>query len=359
MKKIVLMFLACVAFGFCYAQDGYRIKGKLINGDSKEAYLIVNEDTIARAEIKNGMFEFVGKVDEAIYTVLSIDGMFQMIPVFLENTNFNITVDWLNANGSIVEGGIEQKIFQTFREIESQIGIERLKCMGIMQNTEDQKLRDSAHKEMSNLSKLQQAEENKVIQANPDAAASAMMVSVNVDLFSLKFSKERFNLLSEKGRATRYGKIAGEAIALKERTAIGAIAPDFELESVEGKVFKMSDVKAKVKVLMFWKPSVEIYREKSDYIMPIYNEYKDKGLEIISISREEDRDVWEKIVKEDKRPWKEGYDWKNGVSSVLELYGGKEHNVSHLYVLDENNKIIYDGVPYNSFRTCMERLFKK
>lgn len=328
-----------------------------MNGTTGKVYLIVDKDTLV-TEIQEGRFELTGKVDETVMATVMVESIMKGFPLFLENTDFKVTIDSSDEKFYTVEGGKEQAVWKEFQSVDEDFMLRNRNYLAVMQNAKSQSEYDSIRKEMNGLTKLQQAEEDKLIQANPDAAVSAWMVSRNVRLYTLEFSKKRFAMLSEKGKNTLYGRVAGEAIAAKERTLVGNVAPDFELTDVDGKTFKMSDVKAKVKVLMFCKASIPVYREANKYIETVYNEYKEKGLEIISISWEENREAWKQLVTEDKLPWKEGFDWKDGKSAVLELYGGKSHKVSHLYVLDENDRILYINVPYRSFRTCMERVFK-
>ena len=357
MKKIVLAFIACIACGLSYAQNGYKIMGNIADGTIGKVHLIMDYDTLT-TEIQEGRFELTGKVDETIMATIMVDSIMKAFPLFLENTDFKVTIDPSGEKVYAVEGGTEQAVWEEYQIVDEKFKGKNSEYLAAMQNATSREEYDSVRKEMSGLTKLQQEEENKLIQTYPDAAVSAWMVSRNVRLYTLEFSKKRFAMLSEKGKNTLYGRVAEEAIAAKERTLVGNIAPDFELTDVNGQTFKMSDVKARVKVLMFCKASIPVYREANKYIETVYNEYKEKGLEIISISWEEDREAWKQLVNEDKLPWKEGFDWKDGKSAVLELYGGKSHKVSHLYVLDENNRILYINVPYRSFRTCMERVFK-
>lgn len=68
------------------------------------------------------------------------------------------------------------------------------------------------------------------------------------------------------------------AVASKE------MAPDFELEDLEGNTFKLSSTRGKVVVLNFWSTGCDPCREEMPQFEMLYNEYKDKGLLFVGVS---------------------------------------------------------------------------
>lgn len=65
-------------------------------------------------------------------------------------------------------------------------------------------------------------------------------------------------------------------------------APDFTLSDTDGKRISLSDFKGKVILIDFWATWCPFCRESIPILGSLYNDYKDKGLEIIGIALEYD-----------------------------------------------------------------------
>ncbi len=360
MKKLFTTVVAAfLTLCVCNAQNGYRIEGSISNYSEGKMCLVSRGDTLARAELKGGRFEMTGKVDEPTLAYIYVEGESKPAPVFLENTNFTVEIDLDAVYSGKIEGGYEQSLFSAFNAIDMGIIRKRGDLNTRLQQATSQAEADSIQIILLGLMREQQDEENELIRANPDASASAQLITKFMNIYNLNFVKLRYGLLSDKAKATRYGKLVGQHIEARERTEIGVVAPDFTLTDADGNTFRMSDVKAKVKVLMFWKPSDSRYSDASRLVLRTYEKFHDKGMEVISISREDGYDDWVGVVRKDGFPWKQGFDWKDGYSQAMYLYGGYDQNgarLRYLYVLDENNKILYINVSQKDIQQCMESL---
>lgn len=65
-------------------------------------------------------------------------------------------------------------------------------------------------------------------------------------------------------------------------------APDFTLSDISGNSLRLSDFKGKVVLIDFWATWCPFCRESIPILNSLYNDYKDKGLEIIGIALEYD-----------------------------------------------------------------------
>ncbi|MFA5848616.1 MAG: TlpA disulfide reductase family protein [Bacteroidales bacterium] len=89
------------------------------------------------------------------------------------------------------------------------------------------------------------------------------------------------------------------------RSTDGAKVKDFTLPAPDGKMVSLSDFKGKWVILDFWYVDCHWCRKLAPNLGKIYKEYKDKGLEIISISvdKESDRERMLKVIKDDGMVW--------------------------------------------------------
>ncbi|WP_018627697.1 TlpA family protein disulfide reductase [Niabella aurantiaca] len=106
-----------------------------------------------------------------------------------------------------------------------------------------------------------------------------------------------------------------------------AIAKDggfenFSMQTAEGKEFKLSDVKNKKLILVdFWASDCGPCRITHPRLIALYKKYVDKGLEIISVSLDSDREKWLTAIKEDKiGHWINVSDLKNWESPLAKKY---------------------------------------
>ena len=79
------------------------------------------------------------------------------------------------------------------------------------------------------------------------------------------------------------------------------LAPDFALKDEKGNTIRLSDYKGKTVLLNFWATWCGPCRREIPGFVKLYNEYKDKGFEIIGISV--DQAGWQVI-----KPFMENYD---------------------------------------------------
>ena len=80
-------------------------------------------------------------------------------------------------------------------------------------------------------------------------------------------------------------------------------APDFTLPDKTGKSLSLSDFRGKYVLLDFWASWCAPCREKNRALNEKYAQWKVRGLEIISISLDDNKQAWLKAVEEDKIQW--------------------------------------------------------
>ena len=110
----------------------------------------------------------------------------------------------------------------------------------------------------------------------------------------------------------------GPAGAL-QGNVVGQQAPDFELETLDGKKVKLSDYRGKAVLLNFWATWCQPCKIEMPWLIEFQNKYRDQGFEIVGVAMEDtEKPKIESFLKE----MKVNYVVLLGKESVGEQYGG-------------------------------------
>ena len=346
MKKFLLSLAAfSLILSACDNTPKYTIDGT-IQGDQTGNVLLVSEngnqlDTLGKAAIKNGKFKFSGHVDSLTIAYASIEGSRYYIPVFLENANYTALLDPANPMGNKIEGTKNQTIINSFITINQGLQKERMEIqqqyMAANQAKDTEKM-TALESKMEELIESAEAKEEDLLKENPDTYATAFLLLTKMGQMEYEQLNAIYDPLSPEIKATTPGKEIAAYLARLAPTAVGQVAPDFTLETPDGKPLSMHSVKGKVKVLDFWASWCGPCRAENPNVVELYKKFHPKGLEIVGISLDENKDQWQQAIKDDKLAWKQMSDLKGWESEVAQLYGISA--IPHTIILDENNVII-------------------
>lgn len=122
------------------------------------------------------------------------------------------------------------------------------------------------------------------------------------------------------------------------KVPLGSIAPDFSIKDTLGRVANLSDFKNKYVLIDFWASWCGPCRRNNPTLKDIYNQYKAKGLRVLSVSVDKDPKNWKKAIREDKMNWTQGSDLIGPKSLPAVRYGVTAYPTYIL--LDPTGKII-------------------
>ena len=147
-------------------------------------------------------------------------------------------------------------------------------------------------------------------------------------------------------------------ISLAKAPEVGQKAPDIELPGVDGKPVRLSSLKGNVVLLDFWASWCGPCRKENPYTVEIYNEYKDKGFTIYSVSLDQSKDKWKKAIAADE------LSWPNHVSDLRGWYSKAAllYNIEAIpatYLIDRDGTIIAKDIRSTELEQQLKKIFKR
>ena len=88
----------------------------------------------------------------------------------------------------------------------------------------------------------------------------------------------------------------------------GIVSPSFEYENHKGGKSKLEDFKGKYVYIDVWATWCGPCRKEIPNLKKLYELYKGKGLEIVSVSIDKNETAWKKALAEEKLSWPNGLD---------------------------------------------------
>ena len=89
---------------------------------------------------------------------------------------------------------------------------------------------------------------------------------------------------------------------------IGNPARDFTFDTKDRGRIKLTDVQSPITILYFWDSTCGHCKKETPRLKKLYEEYKDRGLEVVAITLENEFTSWNKYIAENELTWINGYE---------------------------------------------------
>lgn len=134
---------------------------------------------------------------------------------------------------------------------------------------------------------------------------------------------------------------------------------DFKQTGIDGKeISALEFIKGnKLTIVDFWASWCPPCVAEIPNIKGIYNEYKDKGLGIFSISLDSKEDAWKGAIKKHEMNWTHVSDLKGWENAAAKQYGVQ--SIPFMMVVDAEGKIVAQDVRGEELKKLIEDYFNK
>lgn len=332
MKKLLIAVLVILGMASC---NTFKIKVNLENSNGKTVYLQrydgLDMKTLDSVVVKgdNAVFKVKQNENTDAYNIM-IDGWRRPLTFFADNQDVTITGDYQNYNGINVLASESQEKLNKFmtevNSIENEQEIYYYVLDFTKQNIE-----------------------------NPLAPYALYRYKW---AFSLNDLENLYDAMPADMHSA-YKYLVVEYIKGLKLTEIGMPYLDFTQKDVNGEDFTLSSVigKSKIVILDFWASWCPDCRKENPGLVAIYNEFKDKGLDIVSVSLDLNEAAWKKAIADDNLSWKNHVsDLKGWGNAAADMY-----TIAYIpqnIFLDENGIIVKKNVPAERMKEFLDSFLK-
>lgn len=366
MKNYIMLFLFIIgnAFTSTLKADDIIVKGKVEGVKTGRLYMLArlseeNIDTIGFCDFKKGRFQMKVVANEPMVTQIVLEGYSGGFTLLAE-PGVTYSANLSNGSGFYIKGGTFNEDYtahmassDSMRSIVTSLQ-ERYK-----QLRDNKKFRSAS--QVNDTLKIEQEKLRKLtidfLSKNDNLITAYTMLS-NIEMrdAGLRETKEIYNSMGEGAKNSHCGRIIRERMERMEKTIGGALAPDFTLEDINGNPITMSAVKGKIKIIDFWASWCGPCRLNNPALRKLYDEFHSKGLEIIGVSLDTQKASWQKAIEKDGLEWINVSSLNGWDCDIVRLYNVT--GVPALYILDEHNRIIANGLRGEQLKTFLQERLK-
>jgi peroxiredoxin len=216
--------------------------------------------------------------------------------------------------------------------------------------------RDSILNEVDDLRKKELREEYLVVKNNPSSLISAHLLDVFKTTWDIKKVLPLYSSFTDKVKNSNYGKSIKRYIELYADLKIGDKFANFESTDTDGKIVKLSDIKAKAVLLDFWASSCFPCRKENKHLVKAYDDYKKYGFEIFGVSGDSKKEDWLDAIKKDKLIWTNVFDGKGMDSKPFLIYG--INGIPDNFLINSEGIIVARNLRGDDLRKKLDELLK-
>ena len=347
--KRINRFIVCAAASLmllaaCTEENAYRVKGEgsaLKNGDTlfltTDLVNLTPTDTII---VKDGQFTLSGQTDSTFFCLIySASDDELAVPFFIEPGT--ITIDMpKDMELSRVSGTPCNNEWQVVNDTMMSMSIKMNRLASQMYSYQNEEQMRKTQQQMDQLNAQFKSFIHEKAKKNISNEFGYFLVTFYCnELLSPTECRELIAQMPEQMRQRSKVKELEEDIKMTEGNNEGQIG-NFKMADMSGQEISILEEvkKHKLTVLDFWASWCGPCRRAVPQVVQIYSKYHEKGLGIIGISLDEDKNSWTKAINDMGMTWTHVSDLKGWDNAIAKSFGIRA--IPHMMLVDQQGSII-------------------
>jgi len=363
MKKLFYLSIVTILFISCAPPPQYTLTVNLDGVEEGMYYLTTRQSgtwiNLDSAEIieQKGIF-IRNEMEQPEMLFVQLKGQRFRVPVFAENSNIEVIGDSEKSQKVMISGSASQIEYDSYLEKVS-IYENQLKEIYDEYRKASEEKNDDLIAELD--AKYEDINDQKMdftynyILENPASVVSAYIAKNNnyyLELDQLDAIATGYDASID---SSVYVKDLRARVAILKSVAIGKKYIDFTMNDVNGAPVALSTlVGGKYVLLDFWAAWCGPCRRENPNVVAIYNDYKDKGFDVVGISLDRKKEDWLKAIEDDKLTWNHISDLAYWNNAAAKLYG--VNSIPHSILLDRDGIIIAKNLRGEELRNKIAEL---
>jgi peroxiredoxin len=192
------------------------------------------------------------------------------------------------------------------------------------------------------------------VDSHSNSIVSANLLSVYASTWGRETATTLYKKLSDEIKNTSYAKNVLEFISLNKDLKIGDKYADFSQEDTQQKLVSLSDYNGKIVLLEFWGSWCGPCRKENPELVKMYDEFKDKGFEILGVAAETSKNAWMKAIETDKLTWTNVTDFRGDKNKAALIYGVSYYPTN--FLIDRTGTIISRDLKGDKLREKLKEI---
>lgn len=368
MKQKVLLLALLLSVLFNYAvtaqTNGFEIN---VNMEGAEGISFMLQErangrtvNIDSAVVVNGKFKLSGMVTfPSMVSLVEKTGK-KGLSFFVENTKITIRAKFDSLNNAKVSGSKTQDEFYNLLHMTKPY---QEKIQGHLKNYQsanqsgDTVKMNEIRAQASTLSIAIMQIQKDFVKQNPKSYVSPAIINSLASVMSREEVESLINQLDPAvSKIPAIGELKARFISVKS-VEIGQKAPDFTLNDPNGIPVSLSSKTGKNLLLVdFWAAWCGPCRRENPSVVKVYNEFKNKGFDVLGVSLDRAKEDWVKAISDDHLTWTHVSDLAYFNNAAARLY--YVNSIPSNVLLDKNGVIVAKNLRgedlYNKVKELLE-----
>lgn len=316
------VFFSCDDNEKMHSSNSFKIIGNVENiPDSAIVIIQANNINLDSAVVLSEKFELTGKIDEPANAFLFIPSTNDYKFLWIENAEIRFNAEAGKFFDAQIIGSQMQNESDSLLANINLLRTAQDNLLNMLTANPADVNKDSILNEVDDLRKKELREEYLVVKNNPASLVSAFILNVYKTTWGKEKAEPLYDAFNDKIKNSGYGKSIKSYLELNVNPKVGDKFVDIESTDTDGKIVKLSDIKAKAVLLDFWASWCFSCLEENKNLVKVYADYKKYGFEIFGVSGDTEKESWLETIKQDKLIWTNVFDGKGMDSKPFLIYG--------------------------------------